>query len=67
MRVRENLAAYDAGVVLQMIIWPFSEADLAQAANVEREHLYQAIAGLRPLPLRARARGHLPRGGDGAA
>lgn len=51
-RMRENLAAFGPGVVLQMIIWPFSEAELADAVGAEREHLYQAVSALRG-PFRA--------------
>lgn len=46
-RVGENLAAFSPGVVLQMIIWPFSETELAQAIEVPNERLYQSIAALR--------------------
>lgn len=46
-RVVENLAAFSPGVVLQMIIWPFSETELAQAIEVPNERLYQSIAALR--------------------
>lgn len=46
-RVRENLAALPAGLVLQLVTWPFSEKELAEAAGVKQDDLYNMLAALR--------------------